>query len=92
MLDEPAANALFAETEGNPLFVVESLRAGGPISPRVQAVIEARLDGLSPAARDVVGVAATVGREFTTDVLAQAVAVDEAMRGRIAREIGEMDR
>ena len=77
-LDEPAANALFAETEGNPLFVVESLRAGGPISPRVQAVIEARLDGLSPAARDVVGVAATVGREFTPDVLAQAVAVDEA--------------
>ena len=46
--DSPTApSALFAETEGNPLFVVETLRAGWPgapaADPRVQAVIESRL-------------------------------------------------
>src|SRR5581483_3564954 len=54
-----AAASLFAETEGNPLFVVEALRAGwsasetGPrvLTPRVQAVIASRLARLSPPAR-----------------------------------------
>ena len=49
----PTPTALYAETEGNPLFVVEALRAGWtrprPRSPKVQAVIEARLAQLSPA-------------------------------------------
>ena len=27
-LDEAAADALYADTEGNPLFVVETIRAG----------------------------------------------------------------
>ena len=39
-------------------------------TPRVQTVIESRLAQLSDPARDLVGVAATIGREFTTDVLA----------------------
>jgi DNA-binding SARP family transcriptional activator len=99
------AERLFAETEGNPLFVVETLRAGwpgrpgerGPLTPRVQAVIEARLAQLSPPARDLAGVAATIGREFTTDVLAQASqadeetligALDELWRRRIVRDRG----
>jgi hypothetical protein len=78
-LADPDRDRLVAETEGNPLFVVEAVRAGwsgrgrpAPITPRVQAVIEARLAQLSRPARDLVGVAATIGREFTTDVLAQA--------------------
>src|SRR5829696_5266410 len=65
------AGRLFAETEGNPLFVVEAVRAGWsgqgrppPITPKVQAVIEARLAQLSGPARDLAGVAATIGREF----------------------------
>jgi tetratricopeptide (TPR) repeat protein len=99
------AERLFAETEGNPLFVVEALRAGwldrpgerGPITPRVQAVIEARLAQLSPPARDLVGVAAAIGRELTTDVLAQASqadeealvgGLDELWRRRIVRDRG----
>ena len=83
-LEDAEADRLFAETEGNALFVVEALRAGwtgrdepAPITPRVQAVIQSRLAQLSGPARDLVGVAATIGREFTTDVLAQAAEMDE---------------
>ena len=81
-----AAARLWAETEGNPLFVVEAVRAGfgsaheGPITltPTVQAVITARLDKLlSPGARSLVEVAATVGHEFTTPVLAAAAGRNE---------------
>ena len=77
------ADRLFAETEGNPLFVVEALRAGwtgGPaaLSPRVQAVIEARLANLSQPARELVEVAATIGRGFTVDMLARATSADDA--------------
>jgi DNA-binding SARP family transcriptional activator len=104
-LEQPEGDRLYAETEGNPLFVVEALRAGwmsghagrGWMSPRVQAVIESRLVQLSEPARDLVGVAATVGRAFTTDVLAAASeadeetlvrGLDELWRRRIIREHG----
>jgi DNA-binding SARP family transcriptional activator len=99
-----AADRLFAETEGNPLFVVEALRAGwsgqdepAPMTPRVQAVIESRLAQLSAPARDLVGVAATIGREFSTDVLAEASqagetalvgGLDELWRRRLVRDQG----
>ncbi|MGH2532664.1 MAG: ATP-binding protein [Thermomicrobiales bacterium] len=102
---EPGVDQLFRETEGNPLFVVESLRAGwtsgrperGWLSPKVQTVIESRLAQLSDSARDLVGVAATIGREFTADVLAHASdgdadtlvrGLDELWRRRIVREQG----
>jgi tetratricopeptide (TPR) repeat protein len=94
---------LHHETEGNPLFVVEALRAGwlrghaerGRLSPRVQAVIESRLAQLSLPARELGGIAATIGREFTSDLLAQASdanedelvqGLDELWRRRIIRE------
>ncbi|HEU4426651.1 MAG TPA: BTAD domain-containing putative transcriptional regulator, partial [Pilimelia sp.] len=90
-LDEAARDRLYRETEGNPLFVIEALRAGwsadpgedadrgdGPrLGPRVRAVIESRLAPLSPAARELLGVAATIGRDFTVDVLAEASGADE---------------
>jgi predicted ATPase len=43
----------------------------------VQAVIEARLGQLGASARGLVDLAATIGREFTTDVLAGAGELDE---------------
>lgn len=104
-LDEPAAEQLYRETEGNALFVVEALRAGWTsghagrewLSPRVQVAIESRLAQLSEPARELVGVAATVGREFTIDVLGYASqadadtlmhGLDELWRRRIVREQG----
>jgi tetratricopeptide (TPR) repeat protein len=97
--------SLYAETEGSPLFVVETLRAGWlggstaqpSISPKVQAAITARLAQLSEPARNLVGFAATIGRAFPTDVLAEAAevdadalvrALDELWRRRIIREQG----
>lgn len=80
-LAEPDVRRLHVETEGNPLFVVEAVRAGwtrgAPPSPRVQSVIEARLGHLGEHARDLAGVAATVGREFGIDVLAAVADTDE---------------
>ncbi|MPY78857.1 MAG: hypothetical protein GEV04_10210 [Actinophytocola sp.] len=92
---------LHTETEGNPLFLVESLRAGWPAnrepSAKVHAVIESRLRRLSPAARDLAGLAATIGREFGVDVVTVAsgqtaddvlTGLDELWRRRIVREHG----
>ncbi|MCX6043795.1 MAG: BTAD domain-containing putative transcriptional regulator [Chloroflexi bacterium] len=99
---DPALSArLFADTEGNPLFVVETVRAElnrsergrgdeeplTPTSPlfyspttlpaKVQAVIKARLEQLSPRAYELVFVAAVIGRAFPLDVLAQVSESDE---------------
>ncbi len=100
-MTEADLERLYAETEGNALFVVEALRAGWtadqPLSPRVQAVIATRLDQLSSSARALVEVAATIGREFTTDVLTAAASeaedtlvrgLDELWRRRIVRDLG----
>jgi DNA-binding SARP family transcriptional activator/predicted ATPase len=114
--DLPPALAarIYEETEGNPLFVVETVRAGLPgdsdsdppslslslslsLSPKVQAVIQARLVQLSPPARGLASLAATIGREFTFDVLARASdgdedalvrGLDELWQRRIVREQG----
>ncbi len=71
-------------------------RPGSPLSPRVQSVIEARLAQLSAPARELVEVAATIGREFSADVLAATPprrdedalvrGLDELWRRRIVRE------
>ncbi len=106
---------LYRETEGNPLFVVETIRmtTGGTkgmedpspgasitalssqLPPTVQAVIAARLEQLSPLARKMVNLAATIGRAFTFQVLAHAShddedtlvgCLDELWQRRIVRE------
>ena len=102
-LDDAAAAALYAETEGNPLFVVESLRAGtagtgaGGLSPRLHSLIAARLRSLSPGARSLAGVAAAVGRTLTAELLRAATgrsetdlaaALDELWRRGVLREHG----
>ena len=94
---------LHAETEGNPLFIVEALRGGWRAAgdrwttPKVQGVIESRLADLSTPARDLLTTAAAIGREFTSDVLARASdvssqafvsALDELWRRGLIRERG----
>ena len=99
-LSAAEAMRLYRETEGNPLFVVETMRAGFgdpqtprsmttdevaiegagaslSLPPRVQAVLAARLAQLSPAARELAALAATIGREFRLDVLTSAGAAEE---------------
>ncbi|MCP5197482.1 MAG: AAA family ATPase [Gammaproteobacteria bacterium] len=108
---------VYGETEGNPFFIVESIRAvleqsgrmpSGRVAdrtrvavslpPRVQAVIESRLDQLSSAASDLAEYAAVIGREFSFDVLAQTSerneealvqSLDELWQRRIVREQGK---
>ncbi|CAN5716425.1 AAA family ATPase [soil metagenome] len=101
-IDPVLSARLFADTEGNPLFVVETVRAelnreversrgdDEPMTPapsllhspstlpaKVQAVIKARLEQLSPRAYELVFVAAVIGRAFPLDVLAQVSESDE---------------
>lgn len=112
------ATELYQETEGHPLYVVESVRArlqadaqgsstvseagdSAPtemanVPPPVQAIIQTRLAQLSPQARRLAGLAATIGRDFTLDTLSRAcaaeaidiVCLDELCRRRIIRELG----
>lgn len=113
-VDAHLARHLYYESEGNPLFVVEMARAallsegeaagsispGGalPMPPLIRTVIEARLSQLSPPARALANIAATIGREFTLDVLIRAghdelamVAeqLDELRQRQIIREQGQ---
>jgi tetratricopeptide (TPR) repeat protein len=97
---------LHAETEGNPLFLGEVIRlllAEGRLadSPQgwrfalpqtIREAIGRRLCRLSPDCRELLTVAAVVGREFDLDVLAQIVdrseetvgaRLDEGLRARV---------
>jgi len=107
-LSLPDREALFTDTEGHPLVIVEATRArmsatsspigrdgGRHLPPRVQAVIASRLAQLSDDARDVVQLAATLGRAFGFAVLARASdkteealisALDELWQRHIIRE------
>ena len=89
------ADRLHDESEGNPLFLIEALRAEpeaasaaqGGMSEKVHAVIASRLARLSEPAAGLVGVAATIGREFTTQVLADA---SEASEETLVRGLDEL--
>ena len=92
---------LFRDTEGNPLFVVETIRGGRPsaaalsdvpaadhvLPPRAMAVVIGRLRQLSEDARELAGVAATVGRAFTASLLQQASEFTEARTVRGLEEL-----
>ncbi len=107
-LDPHELAALYHRTQGHPLFVIETVRSGLPLHApggsgaevavlpaKVQAVIGARLAQLSPAAREVSGIAAAIGRDFRLDLVRDAGtlaepelvrALDELWRRRILRE------
>jgi DNA-binding SARP family transcriptional activator/predicted ATPase len=87
-------SGLYQATKGNPLFVVESVRASledqtsmSAAPPRVQAVIAARLAQLSPPAYELAGFAATIGRPFSFDLLARATDWDEDSLSRALEEL-----
>jgi hypothetical protein len=92
-LDPADAERLHAETDGNPLFVVEALRAGWRggdpqvLTPMVQAVLEARLRQLTSGARELIGLAATAGSSISVDVL---IRDGPAGEDRAARDLDEL--
>ncbi|HKV86141.1 MAG TPA: AAA family ATPase, partial [Ktedonobacterales bacterium] len=92
-LADSIASRLFAESEGNPLFIVQFIRAGYParwenasddptaaptLPPNLQELIAGRLAQVTPAVRELLGAAATIGREFSFDVLARVNGGEEA--------------
>jgi len=93
-LDMAGSGALYRATKGNPLFVVESVRAGldSAAPPRIHAVITSRLAQLTAPAYELAGMASAVGRAFSLDLLAKAsdwdddslsTALDELWQRRI---------
>lgn len=71
---------LYHETEGNPFFIIETVRAlqetgsahtlpGASLPNSIQRVIEARLDRLSPTSREALASAAAIGRSFSYPLL-----------------------
>jgi tetratricopeptide (TPR) repeat protein len=78
------AESLFAETNGNPLFLREMTRridepaapGGAKLSDSIGDIVHLRLRSLR--ARDALAVASVIGQEFTADVLAAATGIDPA--------------
>jgi tetratricopeptide (TPR) repeat protein len=103
-IDPELAVRLWSETEGNPLFVIEALRAGissdgsqAVLTPTMRAVLRARLSQLTDGARRLAEVAAVIGRPFSVGLLVSATGtdehelvdhVDELWRYRIIRDQG----
>ena len=103
-LPEADTDLLQATTGGFPLYVIEAVRStadpGSTPWPAgdLTAVLRNRLEQVSEAAGEVVGLAAAVGTDFTLDLLTEASdldadivvgAVDELWRRRILREFGD---
>lgn len=92
-LPSAMSNTLYQETEGNPLFVIEMLRAGrieqhdcthpllthpaSTLPPTIQTILSTRFAQLSPYARDIANVAAVIGHAFPFSILARASEQDE---------------
>jgi DNA-binding SARP family transcriptional activator/tetratricopeptide (TPR) repeat protein len=90
--------ALVGHEGDRPVFTEAQVGIEGQVNalpPKVAAVIQARLAQLSPAARDLVAIAAAIGRSFTFTVLSEASALaedivanglDELCQRRIVKE------
>lgn len=83
-IDPRMAARLWSETEGNPLFVIEALRAGitsdgtqAVLTPTMRAVLRARLGQLTDGARRLTEVAAVIGRPFPVSLIVSATGIDE---------------
>jgi DNA-binding SARP family transcriptional activator len=103
-LTEADTGLLQATTGGFPLYIIEAVRGtadpGGAPLPAgdLAAVLRKRFEQVTPAAREVAGLAAAVGTNFTLDLLTEASdleadivveAVDEMWRRRVMREFGD---
>jgi predicted ATPase len=97
-LDTATADAFYRATEGSPLFTLELARVGfkqseAALPHEIRSVIELLLCRLSPLARELVGLAAIIGRSFTFPLLAAASKLPEekvvrGLDGLWQRQIG----
>ena len=74
-LGAEAADTLYAESEGLPLFLAELLASDRPpeMTPAgVREAVEARLDAVSETAAQVLSAAAVIGRTFDVDTVRAA--------------------
>ena len=104
--DAAEAELLYDATGGFPLYIVEAARSAAQDRPGASSgqllgwmgILPKRIQQLSPAGREVAGLAAALGHDFSIPLLAEAsdldvetvvVAVDELWRRRIIRQIGD---
>jgi len=85
-LETGRVEEIFRATRGNPLFVLETVRAG-LWSTRVHGVIAARLGQLTPATYELAGLASVIGRPFSFEMLEKATDWDEASLSRALDEL-----
>jgi len=85
-LESGSLGEIFRATRGNPLFVLESVRAGLQ-STRVHAVIAARLSQLSAASYELAGLASVIGRPFSFELIEKATDWDE---GSLSQALDEL--
>ena len=81
------AQKLYAETAGQPLFIVETLRAwldedtrefpALPLASGVRALIQARMNRLSDLARTILMAAAVLAQHFSLENVPQVASTDE---------------
>ena len=90
------AHRLHAHTEGNAFFLVETLRALGPmplstgplpVPGNVRALIQARLGQIPAPAREWIACAAVVGRAFDMDPVCRVMGVGEDAALEILEEL-----
>jgi DNA-binding SARP family transcriptional activator len=90
--DPSASRALAHDTGGNPLFVIETLRAGvagsAPTrSATLRALASDRMAGLSGHARDLLQAGAVLGRRFTLPVARAVAGLDARVAAVAAGEL-----
>jgi DNA-binding SARP family transcriptional activator/predicted ATPase len=85
-LESENLGEILRATRGNPLFVIESVRAGLQ-STRVHAVIAARLAQLTAPSYELAGLASVVGRPFSFELLVKATDWDE---GSVSQALDEL--
>jgi DNA-binding SARP family transcriptional activator/tetratricopeptide (TPR) repeat protein len=98
----PLEDQVWKMSEGNPLAIVESMRAlheRGGVAPAassipegVRRVVKERLDSVGPRARPVLDVAAVIGRDFDVELLSgmddlQARDVADAVEELVRRRV-----
>ena len=93
-LSRSAARAVFARTQGHPLFtehLVSSAAGSGELPASVRGLLSGRLADLGPAERSVAAVLAVAGRPLPeatiADVANVAVPVGDVLRNLIARRL-----